>query len=149
MSPVRPARSTDTAALAHLAGLQSAPAAGHARIVDPAAYVGYLLTAQAEAGAMLFVATARETVVGHVLVGRPVTIDGEPGACAFLSDLYVHPEHRRHGLGSALTRSAEAHARAVGAVRIALKVLAGNYDAVDFYRQQGYDDEFLVMARTL
>ncbi len=146
---IRPARSSDAAALEILATLQREQSAAQARIVDPVSYVTYLLTAQAEAGAGLFVATDAHSLVGQVLVGQPLTIESSSGACAFLSDLYIHPAHRRSGLGRALTEAAETYARAAGASRIALKVLAGNFDAVDFYRELGYEDEFLVMSRPL
>jgi len=146
---LRPAAPTDAAALEHLATLQNTPSAGASRVPDPLAYVATLLDAQAEEGATLIVALHGADIVGHVLIARPLSVPGVPGSCAQLSDLYVHPDFRRARVGSRLTAEAERCARAAGAARIALKVLAGNHDAVDFYRQHDYEDVFLVMSRAL
>ena len=56
---------------------------------------------------------------------------------AELVGLYVHPEHKREGIGSALmaqfeTETAEAN-------RWGLWVLSQNHSAIEFYRSLGYE----------
>jgi len=68
-----------------------------------------------------------------------------------LYDLYVAPVARGQGVGRALMRAAEDHARAAGAVRLELSTARDNKPAQRLYESLGWkrDEEFLVYGRTL
>ncbi|PSP99760.1 hypothetical protein BRC89_03270 [Halobacteriales archaeon QS_4_70_19] len=53
-------------------------------------------------------------------------------------NLYVRPEARGHGIGTALLAVGEAHLAAEGAAVVSLEVLAANEAARRFYRRHGY-----------
>ena len=55
----------------------------------------------------------------------------------FLEDIFVKPEFRRRGIGSALLRHLARRARAEGAAHIDWAVLDWNSDAIDFYTRLG------------
>ncbi len=55
------------------------------------------------------------------------TFLGQPGI--WLEDLYVHPQHRGHGVGGTLLR----HLRSLTAGRVEWNVLAWNTDAIAAY----------------
>lgn len=53
-------------------------------------------------------------------------------------DLAVLPQWRGYGVGRALLRAAEAHARHLGACKLTLEVLSGNTGALALYASEGY-----------
>jgi ribosomal protein S18 acetylase RimI-like enzyme len=57
-----------------------------------------------------------------------------------LQDVSVRPEHRRRGVASAITASAERAARDRGFNRVRLHVSTGNEGAQALYRRSGYVD---------
>lgn len=57
----------------------------------------------------------------------------------FVENLYVRPEDRNEGIGSALLRAAERALWDRGADTVALNVMAANEDARRFYRRHGYE----------
>lgn len=71
---------------------------------------------------------------GMVSVTAPV--DGE----AEIISMWVAPASRGHGVGDALLQAAVAHARALGAGRVALDVAAENAPAVALYGRAGFVD---------
>ena len=60
------------------------------------------------------------------------------GRSVWLDELYVLPEHRGHGVGTALLRAACARASADGAVAMDLEVEAGHERAFDLYARLGF-----------
>ena len=56
-----------------------------------------------------------------------------------LRDLYVAPDHRRHGVGRALVDTVVADARAAGAARVSLQTEVGNDRALALYRSAGFE----------
>ena len=74
-------------------------------------------------------------------------VKGDRHAHVFL--LYVMPEHRRQGIGSALMRHAENWARARGDRQIGLQVFESNQPAVSLYHQLGYKTQSLWMVKPL
>jgi ribosomal protein S18 acetylase RimI-like enzyme len=56
-----------------------------------------------------------------------------------IENLYVRPEHRNDGIGSALLETAESNLRQDGVEAIALEVLARNERAREFYANHGYN----------
>jgi ribosomal-protein-alanine N-acetyltransferase len=60
------------------------------------------------------------------------------GAPPVISNLAVHPAHRRRGIGRALLAAAEAFAAAHGAERVLLDVHVDNEPAMALYQAEGY-----------
>jgi len=63
------------------------------------------------------------------------TWEGRPGI--YLEDLFVRPEFRRHGIGSALLRHLAATAVENGWKRFEWQVLDWNRSAIEFYEAHG------------
>lgn len=63
--------------------------------------------------------------------------------------LYVMPEHRRRGIGTALMRYLEAWAIARGDRQVGLHVFESNQTAINLYTQLGYQTQSLWMVKTL
>ncbi len=72
---------------------------------------------------------------------------GDRHAHIFL--LYVVPEHRRRGLGTALIRQAEEWAKIRGDRQIGLQVFQSNQAAVNLYQNLGYQTQSLWMVKPL
>jgi ribosomal protein S18 acetylase RimI-like enzyme len=72
---------------------------------------------------------------------------GDRNAHIFL--LYVVPEHRRKGIGSALVRYAEEWAKQRGDRQIGLQVFESNTSAIKLYEALGYQTQSLWMMKTL
>ncbi len=82
----------------------------------------------------LLVAEEQGEVVGTVIAGW----DGWRGS---IYRLAVAPSHRRRGLGRALVAAAEAHVRAVGAVRLAAIVVETESEATGFWRSGDWEEQ--------
>jgi ribosomal protein S18 acetylase RimI-like enzyme len=86
--------------------------------------------------------------VACIWVGNAIDqLQGDRHAHIFL--LYVMPEHRRQGIGSALMRHVEDWARARGDRQIGLQVFQANQPAVNLYQQLGYQTQSLWMLKPL
>lgn len=68
---------------------------------------------------------------------------------AYILLLYVMPEYRRQGIGSALMLHAEKWARERGDRQIALQVFQSNQPALSLYHQIGYQTQSLWMVKPL
>ncbi len=66
-----------------------------------------------------------------------------------VSNLFVVPEHRGEGVGSALLDAAEAALREAGAETVALEALAGNERARAFYAERGYDRHRVELTKSV
>ncbi len=86
--------------------------------------------------------------VACLWVGNAVDqVRGDRGAHIFL--LYVVPEHRRRGIGTALMRYVEDWARTRGDRQIGLQVFQSNKGALNLYNQLGYQTQSLWMIKSL
>jgi ribosomal protein S18 acetylase RimI-like enzyme len=74
-------------------------------------------------------------------------VQGDRHAHIFL--LYVMPEYRRQGIGSALMRHAEDWARARGDRQLGLQVFYNNQAALSLYHKLGYQTQSLWMVKPL
>lgn len=74
-------------------------------------------------------------------------VQGYKNAYIFL--LYVKPEHRRQGIGTALMHHAERYAQARGDRQIGLQVFQSNQAALSLYQQLGYRTQSLWLVKPL
>lgn len=72
-----------------------------------------------------------------------------PCKSAHIGDLYVAPEFRKLGIGTALYREAERRAKAFGAERLDLMVWPFNQNALAFYRRLGMEIRSYTMEAKL
>ena len=100
--------------------------------------------------------TVRETVVQRVVTNDLLVARREGDICGFVmvtmergryeqtvtrgivENLYVRPEHRRKGVGSALLEAGERRLVDAGATVISLEAMADNDAAREFYAAHGY-----------
>jgi ribosomal protein S18 acetylase RimI-like enzyme len=76
---------------------------------------------------------------GDASVGTLWLEIGEPGSMAYVSDLRVKPECRRHGYGRSIMLAAERLCRQRGATMIGLSVFGFNDSAQALYEHLGYE----------
>lgn len=91
----------------------------------------------------LHVARIQNQVVGYVTVER----DGPVPGAAYLRNIVVKPELRRHGVGAMLLDKALDAARDMYRKTIALRVDPANAPAVGFYRKAGFTTVATVVSK--
>lgn len=116
-----------------LRSLEEAPYAFATTYEDAAASSVERWTGQLEQLAT-FVATVHGIDVGMVRGAR----HGQFGDIGYLISMWVAPEARRQGIGSALVDAVVAWAKAEGFARLLLDVGAENTPAIAFYRRKGF-----------
>jgi GNAT superfamily N-acetyltransferase len=135
---IRPAREGDlrrAAELMELGRVPGAPARETPRGLAP--YKRALCDIESGDGAVLVAELGGEVVgVCQLIVFRHLQARG--GLCAEIESLHVHPDHRGHGIGTALMRDALEHARARGCYRVQLTSNAARRDAHRFYERLGF-----------
>ncbi|MFP8955006.1 GNAT family N-acetyltransferase [Natrialbaceae archaeon A-arb3/5] len=97
----------------------------------------------------LLVARLADEVVGFAsfsIERGSLELDATRGT---LSNLYVEPAFRDHGIGTALLDAVEDAFAARGVDVLSLEVMAANDDAVRFYRRHGYETVRITMERPL
>ena len=106
---------------------------------------------QEYAGVILVAETAGEIVgLAMVLVRVPFeNLDEPPGDYAIVAELVVRAEYRRRGIGTALLRRAEQHAREAGATELRIGVLSGNYVARQLYVREGFSPYLETLSKPL
>lgn len=89
------------------------------------------------------------TILGHLLMltGQTDTVTG--ASQAWIYDVSVRPDHQRRGVGRALMKHAEEFARRLGFHYVGLGVTEANTQALDFYRQLGYQVERVQMVKRM
>ena len=116
------------------------------------AYLETIFERVAKHSGRVFVAEVERTVVGFVaILGRvePEASDEEQTIHAYVSDLVVLPTYRNRGLGRRLLDAAEQFARALGTKRLDISVLSKNPAAARLYRDFGFGDFRIQMAKRL
>ena len=115
-------------------------------------YINRLYAACERTGGAIFVAENASQIIGYVSILSHVESEDiieRDRWHAYVTDLVVAAEHRRVGVASQLMRVAEAHARASGAKRIRIGVLARNSGAHELYKRLGYRDQEVVLEKKL
>jgi ribosomal protein S18 acetylase RimI-like enzyme len=115
------------------------------------AYVDFMLARCAEWDGAVFVAEEGDAVVGFICVWARVPPDdpSEVSPVAHVSDLVVLPAWRDRGIGRALLARGEDHARARGAERLRIGVLARNEGARRLYLAEGFREVYVLLAKPL
>jgi ribosomal protein S18 acetylase RimI-like enzyme len=116
------------------------------------AYLEFLFERCTRWRGRLFVAEIGDAIVGFVGILTKVPPDApdeNQSEYAYISDLVVLPAHRRHGVGRALLRHAEAFARGNGAKTLRIGVLATNRTALDLYHRSGFIDYHVQLVKVL
>lgn len=78
-------------------------------------------------------------LVGFVMFGTEEGTFAVDQARGFVENLYVRPDRREEGIGSALLAAAERRLSERGVDAVALEVMADNRSARRFYRRAGYE----------
>jgi ribosomal protein S18 acetylase RimI-like enzyme len=115
-------------------------------------YLEFMFKRAEERGGRVFVAEADGRIVGFVslwLHNPEDELVNAPGEYAYISDLMVTAEYRGLGLGLGLLRAAEDFARAGGASRLKLGVLARNIVARRLYENFGFEESAVLMSKEL
>ena len=97
----------------------------------------FLLDRFANLQSVIFIATGNGKVVGFTQL-YPSFSSGAMAPILILNDLFVVPEARRCGAGSALLDAAAEYGRRVGAVRLVLSTEATNTSAQALYESAGW-----------
>ena len=115
-----------------------------------AAYLEQLLGGCRACAGTILVAESSGAIAGFACILTRVpfeAIDDPPGEYALVTDLVVRDTFRRHGLGRALLRAAERHARDAGAAELRIGVLSGNHAAARLYRSMGFAPYFETLTK--
>jgi ribosomal protein S18 acetylase RimI-like enzyme len=115
------------------------------------AYVDFMLARCADWDGAVFVAEEDGAVVGFICVWARVPPDdpSERRFCAHVSDLVVLPAWRARGIGRALVARGEDYARARGAERLRIGVLARNEGARRLYAETGFREVYVLLTKAL
>ena len=79
------------------------------------------------------------TSVGYIALTLSFSFEYH-GLDAFIDELYVEPQYRRHGIGRRAVQFVEERARELGVQALHLEVDPGNDPALELYRRTGYED---------
>ncbi|MFC7227188.1 GNAT family N-acetyltransferase [Salinirubellus salinus] len=97
----------------------------------------------------LFVAGEGDAIVGFVTCSVETGGYEQDERRGMVENLYVVPERRDDGIGTALLERAEAALRERGCTVVALDVMATNEDARRFYERHGYDPHRVELEKEL
>jgi len=123
--------------LPQLIGLFEAYRGFYGRAPDRDATRAFVRERIATRDTRFFLARERTTIVGFVHL-QPFLDTLELRPMWVLEDIFVRPESRRLGVGAALMRHAESHARATGAHRMLLSTAWDNATAQRLYQAHGW-----------
>lgn len=95
----------------------------------------------------VLLARADDGVVGFVMFGPATETMERDRERGVVSNVYVEPDARGRGVGSALLDAAEARLVAAGADEVTLEVMADNEAARRLYRRRGYEPHRVQLAK--
>ncbi|MFB6086514.1 MAG: GNAT family N-acetyltransferase [Halodesulfurarchaeum sp.] len=109
------------------------------------------LLGQYAAGNMLDIARSREgeELLGFVMYYREEGVYEQSVIRGVIENVYVKPQARGHGVGSALLSRAETELESRGAAVVAISAMAENETAIEWYRERGYTPQRVVLERPL
>jgi ribosomal protein S18 acetylase RimI-like enzyme len=118
-------------------------------IVDE--YVKFLESQCAAHDGRILIAESADDIVGFACVVATTRNDSpdDPAVYAWVHDIFVRPEHRRHGVATALMTEVERFVRSRGARELRLGVLDRNDNARGLYRDLGFRDYARVLTKRL
>ena len=88
----------------------------------------------------LYVSELEDGIAGYVQIGPALPIESNRHVLE-IKGIAVHPGHQRRGVARALVHAAIQAAKAAGARRLTLRVLAHNTGARDLYAACGFEVE--------
>jgi ribosomal protein S18 acetylase RimI-like enzyme len=134
---VRPLPASGPFDLLALAGIFDAYRSHYGQAAEPERSASWLAD-QLETGRLnVFVAEQTSALVGFVSsVQLPASL--QLGHWWQIRDLFVLPEHRRHGIALALLDAVRTAAETAGALRLGLQTERENVAALALYRRAGY-----------
>lgn len=95
-----------------------------------------------------WVTTETGETVACLWMGNAIAqMNGERYSHIFL--LYVKPDHRRRGIGTALMKHAQNWAKQRGDAQIGLQVFSDNTPALNLYSRLGYSTQSLLIVKSL
>ena len=105
-------------------------------------------------GDMLAVARPGRTdaggeVLGFVMFYREEGLYDQREVRGVIENVYVKPEARGHGIGSALLSRAESTLAERGATVVGISAMAENDEAIEMYRDRGYRPHRIVLEQPL
>ncbi|MFC6732944.1 MULTISPECIES: N-acetyltransferase [unclassified Haladaptatus] len=86
----------------------------------------------------IVVARDDDAILGFVMFDLETGIYQQDVTRGVVMNIFVRPEHRGQGVGSALLAEAESRLEAAGADTVTLDVMAANDRAIQFYERHGY-----------
>jgi ribosomal protein S18 acetylase RimI-like enzyme len=110
---------------------------GHPLDAGGEAAVRALAAGDPFARAWLFRASPEGPVVGYVVLTFGFSIEYGGRDC-FIDELYVVPDARGQGIGTAALEFATEEARKLGIKALHLEVMRGNNGALELYRRHGF-----------
>jgi ribosomal protein S18 acetylase RimI-like enzyme len=114
----------------------------YGQLSDPERGRQFLLDRFENNESVIFLSSEGAVVTGFTQL-YPSFSSGGLARIFILNDLFVVPEARRHGAGSALLRAAAEHGRSVGALRLVLSTERTNTTAQSLYEKLGWKRETL------
>jgi GNAT superfamily N-acetyltransferase len=103
----------------------------------------------ADPSRLLLVADYDGEIVGHLNGSATEGSAMRPVRIATLVSMYVHPDHRRGGLGGRMVAQFSAWAREVGAELAEVTAYSGNAEAVRFYERHGFAGHSVTLRNEL
>lgn len=89
-------------------------------------------------GDELLVAVERDELLGFVMFAVQTSDFAQDTTRGLVRNIYVAPDHRSQGIGTALLEAAEAELTDRGVEHLVLEAMADNEAARRFYRRHGY-----------
>ena len=115
---------------------------------DEALARSFLLERFRHLESVVFIAFADDRAIGFAQL-YPSFSSGRAARTLILNDLFVAPEARGKGAGTALLAAAADYAKAIGAVRLTLSTAGDNRAAQALYEQEGWIRETAFVSYNL